>query len=67
MPAFEHHFMPLQPMLEDEQYLNLQSRGLIDYETKSGHELKVRFLCLDEQVRVIAVTVPEEARTHSDF
>jgi hypothetical protein len=67
MAAFEHHFMPLYPPLETGSYLKLQSQGLINFETGSGHTLFVRFLCLDEQVRVIAVTVPEPAARHQDL
>lgn len=66
MPAFDHHFMPLHPSLEGDSYLYLQSQGLINFQTNSGHALAVRFLCLDEQVRVIAVTIPEAAAGHSD-
>lgn len=66
MPAFDHHFMPLHPPLEGDRYLQLQSQGLIVYRTNSGHDLHVRFLCLDEQVRVIAVTIPEGASGHED-
>lgn len=64
MPAFDHHLMPLHPPLEGDSYLRLQSQGSIDFRTNSGHDLRVRFLCLDEQVRAIAVTVPEIASGH---
>jgi hypothetical protein len=66
MPAFDHHFMPLYPPLEEGAHLQLQSQGLINYKTKSGDTLLVRFLCLDEQVRVIAVTIPRAAAGHRD-
>lgn len=67
MPAFDHHFMPLHPHLEGDSYLQLESQGPINFETTSGNTLFVRFLCLDEQVRVIAVTVPKAATSHKDM
>ncbi len=66
MPAFDHHFMPLYPPLEDGAHSQLEAQGLINYKTKSGDTLFVRFLCLDEQVRVIAVTIPRAAAGHRD-
>lgn len=67
MPAFDHHFVPLYPPLEGDSYLELQAQGLINFQTRSGHELLVRYLCQDEQVRVIAVAVPEAAASHKDL
>jgi hypothetical protein len=67
MPAFDHHFMPLYPPLEGEAHLQLQSQGLINYRTNSGDTVSVRFLCLDQQVRVIAVTIPRAAAGDRDL
>jgi hypothetical protein len=47
MPAYEHHFTPLYPPLEGEEYKRLENRGLINFHTNSPHELRLRFLCLD--------------------
>ena len=67
MPAFDHHFMPLHPTVEGDDYKALESKGLITFATQAGYELTVRFLCLREQVRIIAVTVPRAAASHKDL
>lgn len=66
MLAFDHHLLPLHPMLEGDDHRALESKGLITYATKSGYELKVRFLCHNEQVRIVAVTIPRAAADHED-
>ena len=66
MPAYEHHFLPLHPPLDGDSYARLESQGLIEFQTKSGHTLHIRFLCLEEQVRVIAISLPENAAAHAD-
>lgn len=67
MPAYEHHFTPLVPPLGPGEHLRLEAKGEMKIDTGTGYQMHVRFLCLDEEVRVIAVTVPEQIIGHADF
>lgn len=66
MPAFEHVIMPLSPPPVEEERVKLKPKGQFNYETRTGFILAVRFLCLDEKVRAVAVTLTKEAAQHGD-
>jgi hypothetical protein len=67
MPAYDHHFMPLEPApATDEECLALVTLGTINFDTKSGHALVVRFLGTNIGVSVIATTIPEATSGHAD-
>ena len=68
MPAYEHHFMPLDPPpASAEEREAVTTLATLNYDTLAGETLVVRFMGTTALgVQTMAVTLPEAVRDHAD-